>query len=99
MFDTASPALIRQFCENLKRQVGIGPKVGCDMSREATIERLMTAVQPHPDLGKPSLWSLGARALAIKHLPWPLPMASEIAADAVVEASTDNVVSLAGARA
>jgi hypothetical protein len=97
-FDTASPALIRQFCENLKRQIVIGPKVGWDMRRESVIDRLVTSVQPHPDLGKPTLWSLGGKTPQIKALPWPLPMAADISAEVVAPVEPDNVVQLAGAR-
>lgn len=50
-FETASPALMRQWCENLKRQLVIGPKLNSDMRREAVVERILAAVHPHPDLG------------------------------------------------
>jgi hypothetical protein len=69
---TASPALIRQFCENLKRNLVIGPKIGWDMARDACLDRIFTGLQPHPDLGKPELWSLGSKHHAIQNLPWPL---------------------------
>lgn len=71
-FDTATPALIREWCEGLKRNIVVGPRVGWPMDRERTIERVLAAVQPHPDNGKPSLWSLGAKHHSIKSLPWPL---------------------------
>lgn len=80
-FETASPALIRQFCEGLKRQLVIGPRVGWDMARGAVIERLLAAFQPHPDLGLPRLWSLGLADEAVKAMPWPLPKADELGAD------------------
>lgn len=75
---TASPALMRAFCEGLKRQIVIGPKLGSDMSRTAVIERLISAVQPHPDLGKPRLWSLGGRDDAVRAMPWPLPRVEDL---------------------
>jgi hypothetical protein len=71
--ETASPALLRQLCEGLKRQMIIGPKVGWDMAKEAVIERLITAIEPHASLGKPRLWSQGAKDIAVRWLPWPLP--------------------------
>lgn len=83
-FDTASPALIRHFCENLKRQLVIGPKLRFDMRRDALIERLLAAVQPHPDLGKPRLWTLGPKDHAVKAMPWPLPRAADITPEAEV---------------
>lgn len=74
-FATASPALIRSFCENLKRQLVVGPKLGADMRREAVIDRIVATVSPHPTLGKPRLWSKGSEDRAIQQLPWPLPLA------------------------
>lgn len=81
-FETATPALMRQFCEGIKRQIIIGPKVNWDMKREAVIERLVASIAPHPDLGKPRLWSHGPDDLAVRNLPWPLSTAkpSETAA-------------------
>lgn len=92
---TASPALIRQFCEGIKRQLIIGPKVGWDMRRESVIERLITAVQPHPDAGKPRLWSHGRKDVSVRAMPWPLPKACDLAPDDRPAAlSADNVVPL-----
>lgn len=71
-FDTATPALIREWAEGIKRNIILGPRIGWDMAREATIERVLAAAQPHPSLGKPSLWSLGGKHAAVKALPWPL---------------------------
>ena len=79
---TASPALMRQLAEGLKRQLVIGPMVDWDMRRDQTIDRLLAAIQPHPDLGKPRLWSQGARDHAIAQMPWPLPLAKEVVDDA-----------------
>lgn len=99
--ETATPALIRGFCENLKRQIVVGPKCGWDMWRDAVIDRLLAAIQPHPDCGKPRLWSHGSADLAIRGMTWPLMRANEIPdeADAPVPLSIDNVVTLARAPA
>lgn len=70
--ETAAPSLIRQLCEGIKRQLVVGPMCDWNMQREAVFERLIAAVQPHPDLGKPRLWSLGAKDEAIRAMPWPL---------------------------
>jgi SpoVK/Ycf46/Vps4 family AAA+-type ATPase len=78
-FETASPALIRAFCENLKRQLVIGPKLNHDMARGAVIDRIVGAVHPHPSMGKPRLWTFGARDAGLQRVPWPLPMASDVA--------------------
>jgi SpoVK/Ycf46/Vps4 family AAA+-type ATPase len=92
--ETATPALIRAFCENLKRQIVVGPKCDWDMRRDAVIERLLVSVQPHPDCGKPRLWSQGVRDAAIRALSWPLQQAKDISFDLAAPVVTDNVVSL-----
>jgi hypothetical protein len=92
-FETASPALMRQFCEALKRNLVIGPKVGWNMQRESVIERILAANKPHPDLGLPRLWSHGTKDAAVRELTWPLPLAADIPKDAKVEEEpADNVV-------
>lgn len=78
--ETASPALMRQLCENLKRQLIVGPKLKHDMGREAVIDRLLASCHPHPDLGKPRLWTLGSADKAVARLPWPLPQAADLPA-------------------
>ncbi len=79
-FETGSPALMRAFCENLKRQIIIGPKLNSDMRKRAVIGRLLATIHPHPDIGKPRLWTHGARDRAIDLMPWPLPKADDIKA-------------------
>jgi MoxR-like ATPase len=69
---TASPALIRQFAEHIKRQIVVGPKADWPMDRDAVIARVVTSVKPHPDLGLPRLWSLGVKDKALAQVPWPL---------------------------
>lgn len=70
--ETASPALMRSFCEHIKRQTIVGPKAGWVMDRNAVVERVLTTVKPHPDLGLPRLWSLGLADKALASFPWPL---------------------------
>lgn len=98
---SASPALMRQFCEQLKRQIIIGPKLGHDMEKRAVIDRVVASVGPHPDLGKPAMWSTADavrdRDRAIDHMPWPLPKASEIVnatSEPAATAPGENIVSL-----
>jgi len=92
---SASPALIRQLCENLKRQLVIGPKVGWDMRKEALFDRMLAAFGPHPDLGKPRLWSHGSKDASIRGMGWPLRSASEIVEESVAAPDpTNNVISL-----
>lgn len=77
-FETASPALIKQFCENLRRQTVVGPLLNLDMGKSAVIDRLVASIAPHPDLGKPRLWTHGGRDAAIRALTWPLPLLADI---------------------
>lgn len=86
-FSTGSPALMRSACEHLKRQIVIGPLAKWDMSRDAVISRLLASVQPHPDIGKPRLWSHGADDHAIRTMPWPL----QRSLDAYPQTSSDVV--------
>jgi SpoVK/Ycf46/Vps4 family AAA+-type ATPase len=96
--ETATPALIRGFCENLKRQIVVGPKCGWDMRRDAVVERLIAAIAPHPDCGKPRLWTHGAKDHAVRIMDWPLRKAGEIPNDeTAAEPAADNVVSIARA--
>ena len=90
-FETASPALMRQWAEGLKRNIIVGPKVGWDMRRDAVFSRLVASVSPHPDLGKPRLWSHGAKDVAVQAMPWPLPMARDVVEEREV-VTGDNVV-------
>ena len=95
-FETGSPALMRSFCESLKRQIIIGPKLNSDMRKSAVIERIVTAVHPHPDLGKPRLWSLMGKDDAVRGMPWPLPKASDVVNAVPVTEVADNVIPLGG---
>ena len=98
--ETASPALMRAFCEGLKRQIVIGPKLNSDMRRDAVIDRIIGTIHPHAKAGKPRLWSHGARDASVRLLGWPLRMASEIGSDAVPAAAggeaAANVVRFGG---
>ena len=94
--ETATPALMRQLCEGLKRQLVIGPKLKWDLRRDAVFERLLAAISPHPDLGKPRLWTLGIKDHALQSLAWPL--STEAASDDGPVEPTQKVVSLRGAR-
>lgn len=101
--ETASPALIRQLCEGLKRQAVLGPRLGYDMAREAVFERVLAAVHPHPDLGLPRLWSRRSQDRAVSAVPWPMsteepPAPAVDLARAIREAgaTTGQLIHLAG---
>lgn len=70
----ASPALMRQFAENLKRQMVLGPMLHWDMDRSAVIGRVLATIEPHKSLDRPRLWNLGCDDPAIDDLPWPLQL-------------------------
>lgn len=78
--ETATPALLRQLCEGLKRNLVIGAKLKWDMTRDATFDRVIAAIEPHADAGKPRLWALGSGDAAVRQMPWPLSLAADIPA-------------------
>lgn len=80
--ETAAPSLMRQLAEGLKRQIVVGPKAGWPMDRDSVFARVIAASEPHPDLGKPRLWSLGADDKAVKAIGWPLRRADEVPPEA-----------------
>jgi SpoVK/Ycf46/Vps4 family AAA+-type ATPase len=92
--ETASPALMRSLAEHIKRQIIVGPKAGWSMDRASVIERVLTTVKPHPDIGLPRLWSLGVADKALASFPWPLER--DLAAYPIDEppAGTGGVVQL-----
>lgn len=65
----ASPALIRQLCEAIKREAVLGPKLKRDMSLDRVLARVTAAVAPHPDLQQPLFWQARGREAAIASLP------------------------------
>ena len=97
-FETASPALIRHFCENLKRQLVVGPKLRMDMRREAVIGRLLATVKPHPDIGLPRLWSAGENDHAVKLMTWPMLQASDIVEEKALNVEEAETLGGAAAR-
>lgn len=94
---TASPSLMRQFCEALKRNFVLGDRLGWDMRRAETVNRIISGLQPHKDLGKPRLWAHGAADRAVGMMPWPMPLAGDVVEGEGPAAAPDqkrNVVAL-----
>ena len=60
---TASPALIRSFCEALKRTMVLGDQLGWDMRREAVIDQLQDAIDCARVKQDPMAMILGLREL------------------------------------
>ena len=67
--DSATPALMRQFAESIKRQI---VAAGWVMNRQTVIERVLATVRPHPDAQQPRLWTEGVNDASVAHFPWPL---------------------------
>lgn len=69
----ASPALLRQLMEGLKRALVLHPRLGLKIDDVAVVFRAITsAVAPHPDLPQPPLWkSFGAHTGQLRKIAWP----------------------------
>lgn len=68
----ATPALLRQLVEGIKRDLVLSPKFNRPDSIVDVFGRTLAAIQPHADLALPRLWSAQARCLAeIKSIAWP----------------------------
>lgn len=68
----ASPALLRQVMEGLKRSLVLGPKLKLQVNDlPAMVKRIAAAVAPHQAYTKPPLWNNPGLADALKDLPWP----------------------------
>lgn len=70
--DGASPALLRNLMEGVKRSVVIAPRIRRDISSaDAVFAALIVSNQPHPELPLPLLWRERAdRALGLTDWPW-----------------------------
>lgn len=73
-----SPALMRALCENLKRQIVLSPILNLAADKASVIERVLASCHPHPNIGKPRLWSHGAGDAAVGLMPWPLPRLADL---------------------
>ena len=65
----------------------LGDQLGWDMRREAVIDRILSSVEPHPDLGKPRLWALGNKDRGAQIMDWPLRGGAEVLAEAREDSS------------
>lgn len=75
----ASPALVRQVCEAVRRDLALGPKLGRTMSAQAVLQRAVSAVRPHGDHDQPVLWTPSGLKACAKATDWPLSHAGEAA--------------------
>lgn len=68
----ATPSLLRQAMEAVKRDLILGPRFGLDPTARATFARIAGALQPIEDLPAPPLWACTADTLAhLAAIEWP----------------------------
>jgi len=68
----ATPALLRQVMEGIKRDLILSPKFNRSNGMVDVFERTIAAIQPHADLTTPRLWSATRKCLSgLSAMPWP----------------------------
>lgn len=67
----ASPALLRQVMEGVKRDLILGPRLNYQMDSVSVFRRVMASVKPHPDYEVPPLWAEASVRGWVKDIPWP----------------------------
>jgi SpoVK/Ycf46/Vps4 family AAA+-type ATPase len=77
----ASPAVLRQLMEGIKRDVILSPKYGQTFDARAVFARLIASVRPHAGATLPPFWSEEWARESISKMPWP-PTDSRKLADA-----------------
>ena len=76
--DGASPALIRQCCEAIKRSLVLGPKMGMPTDLKSIMNRFSASASPADGQQLPLLWSAPRDALiALSKAPWPPELQAE----------------------
>lgn len=75
----ASPALLRQLMEGLKRALVLHPRLRLNIDDLAIVFGAVTsAVAPHPDLAQPPLWrDFRGCCPKLRSIPWPPPRAEQ----------------------
>jgi len=69
----AAPALIRQFCESLKRAHVLDAKAKRVRDMRGVLDELVAAVSPHPSYNKPPMWVRGGLYVEITNaVRWPM---------------------------
>jgi SpoVK/Ycf46/Vps4 family AAA+-type ATPase len=68
----ATPALLRQAMEGVKRDLILGPRFKRDMAAGPMLERIISSIEPAPEIGAPLLWTdHDYRERLAAALPWP----------------------------
>jgi MoxR-like ATPase len=75
-FDGASPALIKEGCEAIKRSLVLGPKLKLSTDLHPILERFAASAAPAEGMPIPTLWGAPDEVEdAIKAAPWPPELA------------------------
>ena len=70
--DGASPALIRQCCEAIKRSLVLGPKMGMATDLKSIMDRFAASASPADGQQLPLMWAAPRDALiSLSKAPWP----------------------------
>lgn len=67
----ATPALLRQLMESIKRDIVLAPRINMDITARAVFERALTTIMPAAEATKPMLWDGGHYLDEVAALPWP----------------------------
>ncbi len=72
IFDDASPALIREGCEAIKRSLVLGPKMRLPTDLPAIVERFAASASASEGMPEPLLWREPGTAMRLlREAPWP----------------------------
>lgn len=71
-FEDASPALIREGCEAIKRSLVLGPRIGLDTSLASIMMRFVASAAPSEGMQEPALWAdTRAHLTKLADVAWP----------------------------
>lgn len=76
----ASPALLRQLMEGVKRDLILSPRLNRTADAKAVFSRLLVSVKPHPDYAKPAMWDDRDTRQRVMEIQWPPVLAEKEAA-------------------
>lgn len=72
IFEDASPALIREGCEAIKRSLVLGPKMSLSTELPSIVERFAASASASEGMPEPILWrELGSSLRMLRDQPWP----------------------------
>ena len=65
----ATPALLRQLCEGIKRELVLGPRMSLPIDFHSVLARVLAYCVPHEDMYRPPLWDSASSIASPK--VWP----------------------------